>query len=194
MTSTKPNKSKLSLTGQILIAMPDMNDPRFFQSVVLICSHDESGAMGVIINKPSPELTEHQLMHQIDIPADDRAKLRPVMFGGPVDMTHGFVVHSDDGQMRSRSTSISSGIALTATLDILHDIAKNQGPTNHMLALGYAGWSPGQIEAELMQNGWLTTDSDPELVFHIDHDKKWTAALAKLGVDPLMLSADAGRA
>jgi len=184
----------LNLTGKMLIAMPGMLDPRFMKSVVFICAHDSTGTMGLIVNKPSDELKERQLMQHIEIEVTADVSARPVYFGGPVEMSHGFVLHRDDGVTQAATTPVASGVAMTATIDILEEIGAGRGPEDYMLALGYAGWGPGQLEGEILENGWLTVDSDAALIFSTPDEEKWSAALARLGIDPLTLSAAAGRA
>lgn len=181
------------LTGQLLIAMPGMGDPRFAGAVVFLCDHSEDGAMGLIINKPVSELSFAQMIGQLGIEAIQPPRV-PILFGGPVETGRGFVLHSDDYDEDGNTLQVVGGFGMTATLDVLEDLAHGDGPEKSVMALGYAGWAPGQLEAEIQQNGWLTCDADPEIVFGRDMDGKWEAALAKLGVSPLMLSAEAGRA
>jgi putative transcriptional regulator len=186
-----------SLTGQLLVAMPQMQDPRFARSVVYLCAHsEEAGAMGLVINKTIDALTVDELYAHLNIepPQDTRAK-RPhlVHFGGPVDPGRGFVLHSTD--YREEGTlGIGDEFAMTATLDILRALGKVEGPNKSLLALGYAGWAPGQLDAEIHANGWLSVAADADLVFDEADDSKWHRALAKLGVSPEMLSTDAGHA
>ena len=180
-----------NLAGKLLIAMPDMGDRRFDRSVVYICSHSQEGAMGLIINKPQPKLRFVKLLKQLKIKVEGIVREAKVHYGGPVETVRGFVLHS--GDYPSQDPAVG-GIALTATLDILQDIARGRGPENVLLALGYAGWAAGQLEAEIASNGWLTCDADQALVFEVENARKWTEALAKLGVSPLLLSSTAGRA
>ena len=171
-----------SLTGQLLVAMPQMMDPRFARSVVYICAHsEEAGAMGLVINKLLASLTMDELFAHLKLEPARRNRARPVHFGGPVDPGRGFVLHSADYREE-------------ATLDILRAIGRGEGPQRSLLALGYAGWAPGQLDAEMQANGWLSVDADADLVFGDDIDAKWQRALAKLGVDLTMLSTDAGHA
>ena len=184
----------MDLTGKLLIAMPGMGDPRFEHSVVYICSHGEDGAMGLIINKPS-DLRIKTLLEQLDIPC--RIPVvgeRLAQFGGPVEMSRGFVLHSADYEANLHSMRISEDFSMTATLDVLEDLASGKGPLKSMLTLGYSGWGPEQLEDEIAMNGWLTTEATSKLVFDVPNDEKWEAALATLGVDPLTLSASAGHA
>lgn len=180
-----------SLTGQLLIAMPQMSDPFFDHSVVYLCAHSqEDGAMGLVVNKTLDTLTLGELYAQLKIEA---ASSQPVHFGGPVAPGQGFVLHSPD--YRETSTlGIGEDFAMTATLDILHAKSKGEGPRQGLVALGYAGWSPGQLEAEIQANGWLLVAADPSLVFETEDGSKWQRALAKLGVSPEMLSGESGHA
>jgi putative transcriptional regulator len=182
-----------SLAGQLLVAMPQMNDPRFERSVVYLCAHSrEAGAMGLVINKLLNALTMDELFTQLKLEPSRLNRQRPVHFGGPVDPSRGFVLHSVDYQ---EEATLSVGeFGVTATLDILRAIGKGEGPRHSLLALGYAGWAPGQLDGEIQANGWLSVDADTDLVFADDHDGKWEQALKKLGVSPSMLSTDAGHA
>jgi putative transcriptional regulator len=194
--------SNLDLTGQLLIAMPDMSDPRFARSVVYMCSHSDDGAMGLIVNKQIVDLDLEQLLGQIDIAAGDSdeplitaANLgRPVHNGGPVEAHRGFVLHSPDYFSTTASLRIADDICLTATTDILTAIASGAGPHHALLALGYAGWSPGQLEAEIAANAWLTCPGDTLVVFADDNATKYSLALGKLGIEPSHLVSSAGRA
>lgn len=183
-----------SLAGQLLVAMPQMQDPRFARSVVYICAHgDDAGAMGLVINKPLGSLTMGEVLAQLDIASQGPVGSRPVHFGGPVEGGRGFVLHSSD--YNEEATLVVDGnIALTATFDILRAIGQGQGPRRSLFALGYAGWAPGQLDAEIQANGWLSVAADDNIIFDPDYDRKWNRALAKLGVDLTMLSSDAGHA
>ena len=183
-----------SLAGQLLVAMPQMQDPRFARSVVYLCAHSgESGAMGLIINKQLGSLTMGELFTQLDIEPSAVANLRPVHFGGPVEAGRGFVLHTAD--YREEATlHVDGNISVTATLEVLRAIGKDQGPRQSLFALGYAGWAPGQLDAEIQANGWLSVAADDEIVFGSDQDRKWNRALAKLGIDLSVLSSDAGHA
>ncbi|HVH78182.1 MAG TPA: YqgE/AlgH family protein [Stellaceae bacterium] len=183
-----------SLTGQLLVAMPQMQDPRFARSVVYLCAYsEEAGAMGLVVNKTLDALTVEELYAHLNIEAARSNRPQPVHFGGPVDPGRGFVLHSPD--YREEATlGLSDTFAMTATLDILRAISKGEGPRQSLLALGYAGWAPGQLDAEIQANGWLSVEADAELVFHEADETKWMRALAKLGVSPEMLSTDAGHA
>lgn len=184
----------MDLTGKLLIAMPGMGDERFAQSVVLICAYSGEGAMGLIINKATDDLRLGDLLEQLSIEKNVLSRDVPVYFGGPVEHGRGFVLHD-----RSYSSSISSmdfapDFAMTATLDILEDMAQGGGPEDVILALGYAGWGPGQLEAEIAENGWLICEATPKLVFGTGDGEKWEAALTTLGISPLTLSSEGGRA
>jgi putative transcriptional regulator len=183
-----------SLAGHLLVAMPQMGDPRFARSVIYLCTHSgEGGAMGLVINKLLGSLTLAELFGQLQIESDEMAKQRPVHFGGPVEPGRGFVLHTAD--YREEATlPVTGNIAVTATLDIMRAIGKGQGPRHSLFALGYAGWAPGQLDAEIQANGWLSVAADEAIVFDPDYDGKWQRALAKLGVDLSALSSVAGRA
>ena len=183
-----------TLTGKLLIAMPGMGDPRFERSVIFMCSHGDDGALGLIVNKPTPAISFPQLLDQLEIDAGPSSRQINVHFGGPVENGRGFVLHSNDYDANDSTLEVGADFGMTATLDILEDIARGQGPGQAILALGYSGWGPGQLEDEIRDNGWLAVDSSPELVFASDDDGKWAAALSSIGVDPLTLSATAGRA
>ena len=186
--------TEIDLTGKLLIAMPGMGDPRFAHSVVFMCAHSPEGAMGLVINKPTDDLHLNDLLEQLSITIGAEMLNRAVHFGGPVESGRGFVLH-EKGYHSSISTMVvDDQFAMTATLDILEDLAQGRGPLKAVIALGYAGWGPGQLEAEISQNGWLTCDAQPSLIFDTDDVHKWEAALKTLGVDALALSADAGRA
>ena len=183
-----------SLEGKLLIAMPGMGDPRFEKSVIFMCAHSDEGALGLIVNKPAPELEFATLIEQLGIETGDPKRDIRVHFGGPVENGRGFVLHSSDYNSNTSTLQVSETFGMTATLDVLEDIANGDGPASALLALGYSGWGPGQLESEILQNGWLTCDAPPEIVFDDDDEAKWSAALKTLGVDALMLSGTAGRA
>ena len=189
------------LEGQMLIAMPGMGDPRFDRSLIFMCAHSKNGAMGIIVNKTAPMMFFSDLVDQLKIvPPDEVRGLSPpvlnmpVLFGGPVEQFRGFVLHSTDYVSNDTSLPISDTIALTATIEILQAIARGQGPGKVMLALGYSGWVAGQLENEIQHNGWLHCEADDDLIFGGDNDGKYFRALKKIGVDPLMLSAESGHA
>ena len=181
------------LTGQLLIAMPNMRDPRFTRTVIFVCAHNADGAMGLVVNRLVGSVTFPDLLDQLGIDTEAVTEEIRIHFGGPVESGRGFVLHS--GEYHHASTlQIAEQMALTATVDILQDIAKDAGPRRSLLALGYAGWGPGQLDAEIQSNGWLNVSADEELVFDEDLDGKWERAINKLGVDPALLSGDAGHA
>ena len=185
----------------MLIAMPAMLDDRFARSLIYVCAHSAEGAMGIVVNHPAPNISFSDLLVKLDvIPAADRIQLPTraggvkVMRGGPVETERGFVLHSADFFIENSTLPIAEGICLTATLDILKAIARGAGPANAVLALGYAGWAPGQLETEIHQNGWLHCSADAELLFGKDNDGKYNKALKKIGIDIGMLSGEAGHA
>jgi putative transcriptional regulator len=180
-----------SLAGQLLIAMPQMEDPRFSRSVVFMCAHNAEGAMGLVINKTVEQPSMSELLKQLGIEGDGFRRAR-VHFGGPVEAARGFVLHSTD--YTEQGTLVVGDVGLTATMDILRSIGRGEGPHQRFFALGYAGWGPGQLDAEIQANGWLTVASDNALLFDDANDDKWRRAIAKLGVDPFALSGDAGHA
>jgi putative transcriptional regulator len=189
------------LDGQLLIAMPVMGDPRFERSVIYMCAHSSEGAMGIVVNRPAGSIDFPELLVQLDIiqEADqiklpENAESMKVLKGGPVDTGRGFVLHSSDFYIENATLRIDDGICLTATVDILKAIAKGSGPKHAILALGYAGWAPGQLENEIQGNGWLHCDADQDLIFGGDVEEKYARALRKIGIDPGMLSNDAGHA
>jgi len=182
------------LEGKLLIALPGMPDERFEQTVIYVCTHSESGAMGLVINKPIPGLSFTKLMEQLEISTNAGLGDFPILFGGPVENSRGFVLHSSDYKSTDATPSVSDSISLTATVDILTALAEGRGPKHAILALGYAGWGPGQVETEFQDNGWLHCDAAPTLVFDIEPEMKWRAALEQLGIDPTSLSANTGRA
>jgi putative transcriptional regulator len=189
------------LDGQMLIAMPAMSDERFSRSVIYICAHSTEGAMGIVVNHPASNVSFSDLLVQLEvIPSADRiqlpgeAKTVKVLKGGPVETGRGFVLHSADFFIENSTLPIDEGICLTATLDILKAIARGQGPKSAILALGYAGWAPGQLENEIQSNGWLHCPADADLIFGGDVERKYDRALKKIGIELGMLSSDAGHA
>ncbi len=189
------------LDGQLLLAMPTMADNRFARSVIYVCAHSPDGAMGIVVNQPAKKVSFSELLVQLEVIAPDEAiRLQakagsvPVVKGGPVETGRGFVLHSADYFVDNSTLPIDDGISLTATVDILRAIAQGKGPHRAMLALGYAGWSPGQLEAEIQHNGWLNCPADQGLIFDTTLDTKYARALSKLGIDPAMLSTEAGHA
>jgi putative transcriptional regulator len=186
--------AQLDLDGKLLVAMPGMGDPRFEKSVILICAHSPEGAMGLIINRPALDLTFANLLDQLSIPRAPEGRDIRIHSGGPVERGRGFVLHSPDYTGGPATMRIGADYGMTATLDILEALARGDGPTRALLALGYSGWGPGQLEDEIRANGWLIADAAEDLVFSPDDAGKWVGALRAMGIDPLMLSAAAGRA
>lgn len=182
------------LAGKLLIAMPDMSDPRFAKTVIYLCAHSDDGGMGLIVNKPQKEIKFAKLLEQMDIPAIPHMRDVQVHYGGPVDQQRGFVLHSHDYTAQTGTLRVDQTFCMTATIEVLEDIAKGNGPARSILALGYAGWGPGQLEYEIGQNGWLTCPASDQIIFGDDNQNKWTAALGLLGIDPLLLSGTAGHA
>jgi putative transcriptional regulator len=181
-------------SGQLLIAMPGISDPRFERSLILVCAHDEQHAMGVAVNRPVEGLTFPELLSRLDVKSSIVLPPDLVLMGGPVERERGFVVHTDD-YMGEHTLDVGEGLALTATREILEAIAtRNDQPRRSFLALGYAGWGAGQLEGEIKHNVWLTCEPDEALIFDDDYEGKWGRALAKIGVDPKFLSSEAGRA
>jgi putative transcriptional regulator len=200
---SKPRKGvkRGYLDGQMLIAMPTMGDDRFARSVIYVCAHSTEGAMGIVVNQPAPHISFPDLLVQLDvIPAADliqlptQAGVVKVLKGGPVDTQRGFVLHSSDFYIENSTLPIDEGVCLTATLDILKAIARGDGPRSAILALGYAGWAPGQLENEIQHNGWLHCSADPELIFGQDTGGKYDKAMKKIGVEVGKLSSEAGHA
>jgi putative transcriptional regulator len=189
------------LDGQMLIAMPALQDGPFTRSVIYICAHSNDGAMGIIVNHPAANINFPDLLVQLEvIPAADRIQLPPraetvkVLKGGPVETQRGFVLHSSDFFIEDSTLPIDDGVCLTATLDILKAIARGKGPASAVLALGYAGWAAGQLESEIQGNGWLHCSADAELIFGADIESKYDKALRKIGINLGMLSSEAGHA
>lgn len=181
------------LTGQLLIAMPNMRDPRFARSVIYVCAHNADGAMGLVVNRLVGSVTFPDLLEQLSIEGGTACEEIRVHFGGPVESGRGFVLHS--GDYRHDSTlQVDEKMGLTATVDILTDIAQGRGPRCSLLALGYAGWGPGQLDSEFQANGWLSVAADETLVFDDDLNSKWERAIGKLGIDVSSLSGEAGHA
>src|SRR5512147_263232 len=199
--TSEPASARGYLDGQMLIAMPAMNDERFTRSVIYVCAHSSEGAMGIVVNQRAGNVKFPDLLVQLEvIPANERIQLPTtaegvkVLKGGPVETGRGFVLHSADYFIENSTLPIDEGVCLTATLDILKAIARGNGPASAILALGYAGWAPGQLETEIQENGWLNCPADSELIFGNDNDGKYEKALKKLGIDLGMLSSESGHA
>jgi putative transcriptional regulator len=201
MDAIRPANHGGFLDGQLLVAMPNMPDNRFARSVIYVCAHSEEGAMGIIINRAARKVNFPELLVQLEVIAPDEA-IRlpqeagavPVLKGGPVETGRGFVLHSNDFFIDNSTLPIDNGVSLTATVDILRAIAKGDGPNHAVLALGYAGWSPGQLEVEIQHNGWLNCPADSALLFDTALESKYERALRKVGIDPGRLSSEAGHA
>jgi putative transcriptional regulator len=185
----------LNLTGQLLLSTPAIGDPRFARSVIYLCEHSSEGAFGLVVNRPVPFLRLPAVLEQLGIGLTGQVPDVPVMGGGPVETQRGFVLHRDDWPGTPAERPLPGGLALTASTEVLGAIARGEGPSAWLLALGYAGWGPGQLEGELAQNAWLTRDADPALIFTAERGEgQWLHALRDMGIDPLGLSAQSGRA
>ena len=180
------------LTGQLLVAMPSMSDPRFERTVIYLCAHSNGGALGLVINRLAEHISFDDLLGQLNIPISPHDDIR-VHLGGPVEQARGFVLHSAD-YVRDNTLVVSPQIALTASVDVLAAIASGHGPRRSLLALGYAGWGPGQLEAEIQQNGWLQVPADDDLLFGSHIRTTWHRAMRKIGLDIAMLASTAGHA
>jgi len=193
MTKKLDDTDNPYMTGQLLVAMPQMRDPRFARSVIYMCAHSADGAMGLVVNRRVGSITFDDLLQQLNIGPNKRNDEIRVHFGGPVEQGRGFVLHSSD-YLQTGSLRVDDQVALTATLDILKEMAAGGGPRKSLLALGYAGWGPGQLDAEIQANGWLSVSSDEALVFDADLEHKWERAIGKIGIDFSKLSGEAGHA
>jgi putative transcriptional regulator len=194
-------RSRGYLDGQMLIAMPSMQDDRFARTLIYVCAHSTEGAMGIVVNQAAPNIKFPDLLVQLEvipptglIELPSTAESMKVLKGGPVETGRGFVLHSPDFFLEESTLPIDDSVCLTATLDILKAIARGGGPESAVLALGYAGWSAGQLESEIQENGWLHCPADPDLIFGTEMDTKYERALRKIGVQPGMLSSQAGHA
>jgi len=202
VSSSHPSTaSEFSLSGQLLVAMPSIGDSRFHRTVIYLCSHSDEGAMGLVINRPADEIAFIDLLRQLKILSEvgqinlpEKAREIQVVHGGPVEPSRGFVLHSMEPEPIAGSVKIDSHIRLSANLDILHAIAKGDGPERVVFALGYAGWGAGQLESEIQQNGWILCPASDDLLFDDEFETKYERALALIGVDLGMLSTDIGRA
>jgi len=181
------------LNGKLLLAMPNMTDPRFDRSVIYLCSHDASGAMGLVINESFESLTFSGLLDQLDIETDEVVPDVTIHKGGPVEPGRGFILHSAD-YVQDSTLIVSERLALTATVDILTAVAEDRGPIHTLLALGYTGWGGGQLDEEIRANSWLTAEADDEIIFNTELEQKWPRTMAMLGINVAMLSTDAGHA
>jgi putative transcriptional regulator len=183
----------MDLSGKLLVAMPALQDPRFDRAVIFICSHSPEGAMGLIVNHPLPDVPFTALLDGLGI-AGAAGVAPDVHYGGPVERARGFILHRDTFASDAPALNIAGGYHLSATLDVLELLAKGAGPDPALLALGYAGWGPGQLEAEIAENSWLTLDGLPDIIFATKAQEKWSRALQHMGITPLALSSAAGRA
>ncbi|SFL47711.1 putative transcriptional regulator [Shimia aestuarii] len=191
---TEDSDTAMDLTGKMLIAMPGMGDPRFAHSVVFLCAHSEEGAMGLIVNKTMDRMRVSDLLKQLSIRLERPEYDGNLYFGGPVEGGRGFVLHSSEYRSDLSTLRVNEAFGMTATQDVLEAMATGAGPERTLLALGYSGWGPGQLEGEIAANGWLICDATPELVFDLANAEKWPEALKSIGVDALSLSATAGHA
>jgi putative transcriptional regulator len=189
------------LDGQFLVAMPGMTDERFARAIIYVCAHSPEGAMGIVLNRPAANLNLPDLLVQLEIiPELERIRLpqrvgrMQVLLGGPVETSRGFVLHSPDFHIAQSTLPIDDSVCLTATIDILRAIARGEGPQNAVLALGYAGWGAGQLELEMQANGWLNCSADTDLIFNTAVDSRYDLALRRIGIEPAMLSMEAGHA
>lgn len=192
-TSTPLHDVSPYLNGKLLIAMPTMRDDRFAKTVIYLCAHNKDGAMGIVVNRHMNALTMKELLGQLSIEPQVEMEDARVHFGGPVETSRGFLLHTTD-RMEESSLRVEDDVALTSTIDILKAIASGEGPRRAILALGYAGWGAGQLDNELQQNSWLHVEADETLLFDNDLDTKWARAFNKIGFDPHMLSVEAGHA
>ena len=181
------------LTGHLLVAMPTMGDPRFARALIYLCAHSDAGALGLVVNRVAEAVTFPDLLKQLGIEVPASGRSITVHVGGPVEQSRGFVLHSADYRQES-TLVVSDDVGLTASVDVLTAIAEGTGPRKSMLALGYAGWAPGQLESEIQANGWLHASADEELLFGTDNETKWVQALHKIGLDPSSISIEAGHA
>lgn len=193
MSKDPKNEASGYLSGHLLIAMPQMQDPRFAKTVIYLCAHTADGAMGLVVNKLIDKISFTDLLEQLNIDRGGSAPEIRVHFGGPVETGRGFVLHTAD-YVQDATLLIDGKVGLTATVDILRAIAQGGGPERSLLALGYAGWGPGQLDQEIQQNGWLSVPADERLIFGRNLDRRWEDAMQKLGIDVHMLSGQAGRA
>jgi putative transcriptional regulator len=191
-----PAASSLNLANHFLIAMPSIQDPVFGGTVVYVCEHNDKGVLGVVINKPT-DMTMETLFDRVDLKLAEglRATVvdEPIMFGGPVQDDRGFVLHSPGGRYSS-SLSVTDDVAFTTSIDVLEAVASGGGPARMLVSIGYAGWSPGQLEEEISRNGWLTVGADARVLFELPIEERYNAAIKLLGIDPLMLATEAGHA
>jgi len=183
----------MNLTGQIIVSMPSLEDERFYKTVIYICAHSSEGSMGIIINKKIDYDLYPDLLQQLGIDKPLNNKKLFIRYGGPVESGRGFVLHSDD-MVRKETLNIDKGVALTSTAEFFDDLSKGKGPKNCILALGYAGWQPGQLEYEIMRNSWMSLSVDNSFLFDDEVSRKWSQAYKLIGIDPNSLSFESGNA
>ena len=183
-----------SLAGKLLIAMPNMGDPRFKRTVIYLCAHSPDGALGLIINKHAGQISFPDLLEQLDMKCTPGTEHIRIQLGGPVETGRGFILHSDDYFLKGVTMPVREHVGLTTSMDILRDMAEGRGPQKVLVALGYSGWGPGQLEHEIQANAWLYCDADNDIIFSADMETKWARALARLGINPANLSGEGGRA
>ena len=183
----------MNLTGQIIVSMPSLEDERFYKTVIYMCAHSSEGSMGIIINKKIDYDLYPDLLQQLGIDKPLNNKKLFIRYGGPVESGRGLVLHSDD-MIRKETLSINKGVALTSTAEFFDDLSKGKGPKNSILALGYAGWQPGQLEYEMMQNSWMSLSVDNSFLFDDEISRKWSQAYKIMGIDPNCLSSQSGSA
>ena len=183
----------MNLTGQIIVSMPSLEDERFYKTVIYICAHSSEGSMGIIINKKIDYDLYPDLLQQLGIDKPLNNKKLFIRYGGPVESGRGFVLHSDE-MVRKETLNIDKGVALTSTAEFFDDLSKGKGPKNCILALGYAGWQPGQLEYEIMRNSWMSLSVDNSFLFDDEVSRKWSQAYKLMGIDPNSLSFESGRA
>ncbi len=183
-----------SLAGKLLIAMPNMGDLRFRRTVIYMCAHSPDGALGLIINKHAGQISFPDLLEQLDMKCAPGTEHIRIQLGGPVETGRGFILHTDDYFLKGVTMPVREHVGLTTSMDILRDMAEGRGPQKVLVALGYSGWGPGQLEYEIQGNAWLHCNADTDLIFSTSLEGKWDAALAKLGINPGNLSGTSGRA
>ena len=183
-----------NLNGKFLIAMPNMGDSRFKHAVIYICSHNENGAMGLIINRAAINFNLSDLIKQLTLPKNIKPEVFPINIGGPVEPYRGFILHTLDYVNQDHTVEIDNTLGMTSSLDILEDIAMSKGPKTFLVALGYSGWGAGQLDLEIKNNGWLISDASLDVIFKKDNSKKWEEALKILRIDPILLSNEGGNA
>ncbi|MDH4273572.1 MAG: YqgE/AlgH family protein [Gammaproteobacteria bacterium] len=182
------------MSNHFLIAMPHLRDPNFFHGVTFVCEHNENGAMGIVINRPMPEITLGEVFEQLGLTTENQNLMQQaVFFGGPVERERGFVVHQPIGTWSSTLT-VAEELGVTSSRDIIEALTRDEGPKRTFIALGYAGWGPGQLEKEITDNSWLSLPADPRLIFDVPIERRWEEAARLLGIDINSISSDVGHA